>query len=153
MRCTIYSYGTKLSYESHVIDYDYDDYGNGIIQINIKCEYQGEQHEKTFFGCGLSMTIEGEQIMIKPDNGKIETLFNLKGEYVYELIKRIELRMDRENISLNDIRNVELINVSYMDGDEQFRLYINTNDKTLSVVTPNLKIIKYKDSQAFTNPP
>lgn len=60
MRCTFYSYGVELAFEKNVIDYSYDDAGNGIMQINVKYEYLGEQHEKTFFGCGLSMVVEGK---------------------------------------------------------------------------------------------
>lgn len=60
MKCTVYSYGVEIGSENKVVDYDYDDAGNGILQINIKYVYNNEQHERSFFGCGLAMKVEGK---------------------------------------------------------------------------------------------
>lgn len=60
MKCTFYSYGVQIGYEENVIDYDYDDEGDGVLQINVKYEYDGEEYERSFFGCGLSMKVEGK---------------------------------------------------------------------------------------------
>lgn len=78
------------------------------------------------------------------DHGTTEELFNFKGEFVEYFIHQIKSLMERESVYLNDIRNVELVRISYADGDCEFKLYINTNDKTLFVKTPNLRNIQYK---------
>lgn len=82
--------------------------------------------------------------MIKFDCGTVEKLFDLKGDFVDYLIRTIKLKMERDDVPLHKIRNVELIKTSYANGDCEFRLYINTNDKQLSFTTPNLRNIEYK---------
>lgn len=58
MKCTFYSYGVQIGFENNVIDYDYDDGGNGILQITVKYKYLDEEHERSFFGCGLAVKVE-----------------------------------------------------------------------------------------------
>lgn len=42
MKCTFYSYGSEIGFENNVVDYDYDDGGNGIMQINVN-QFQKRQ--------------------------------------------------------------------------------------------------------------
>lgn len=82
--------------------------------------------------------------MIKFDGGTVEKLFDLRGDYVDYLIRSIKAQMEHDDIPLHKIRNVELVKTSYVDGDCEFRLYINADDKQMSVKTPNLRNIEYK---------
>lgn len=82
-------------------------------------------------------------MMVKFDSGKQEIVFNLKGGFVDHFVGKIIALMNEQEVSLFDIKNVELVKTSYSDGDVDLTLYMNTSDKTLRVRTPKLGLITY----------